>query len=119
MSDMAANQEAIEMARIEHRSHKAVKAARDYLGLTQAELAARLNLFHNRKWNAEKVTALEAGRRKIDDDVIRALVKATNFAPGWFLYGPGDLLWDAERVKGLKTNRDQAILNHPVPLAAA
>lgn len=105
--------------RVEHRSNKAVKAARDYLGLTQAELAERLTRYHDRKWNAEKVTALEAGRLKMGDDVLRALVKATNFSPEWFLYGPGNLLWDADRVKGLYRTRSEAILNHPVPLAAA
>lgn len=109
----------MEAGRVEHRSYKAVKAARDYLGLSQAELADRLNRHHHRRWNAEKITALEAGRRKMTDDVLRALVKATNFSPDWFLYGPGDLLWDAERVKGLYRNPPEGRFNQPIPLAVA
>lgn len=75
--------------------------------MTQAELAEELTRVTGHPWKEEMVTALENGRRKINDDLIRALVRATGFSAEWFLYGPQDLLTD--EAKGV-------YLSSPAPI---
>lgn len=100
-----------------HSTARAVKAARDYVGLTQAELAGRLSTITGESWSDDMVTSMETGRKKFDDELLLALERALGFRVEWFLKGPPkDLLLDS--VMGPSRNRQLPLFNEELVLDA-
>lgn len=86
-----------------------IRQIRDYYGITQKELAAKLGI------KQSTVTAYETGVRDPSSQVIKSLCNLFSVNENWLLYGTGQMLLDkdAELVKiahSIPTSDDKLLL---------
>ena len=86
-----------------------IRQIRDYYGITQKELAAKLGIKQN------TVTAYETGVREPSAQVIKSLCNLFFINENWLLYGTGQMLLDkdAELVKiahSIPTSDDKLLI---------
>jgi len=73
----------------EHKVHKALQAGRMLRGWTQAQMAELMaDATGEDGWNADRITAIENGRRKVDPVELRTFAEIQEFDIEFYWYGP-------------------------------
>lgn len=71
-----------------HKTYRAIRAARELVGQSPAELAEALTIKLGEEITVDVVYNLESGRKKVSTDLLRAIAEIHGLDLDYYVYGP-------------------------------